>query len=62
MVNLCKEVCGRECQVCIYGVCNGNFEIIVLVYYWMVGICGIGMKFDDLIGVWVCSVCYDEID
>ncbi|HBA6506450.1 TPA: DUF1364 family protein [Escherichia coli] len=26
------------------------------------GICGTGMKPDDLIGAWACSACHDEID
>ncbi len=28
----------------------------------MAGICGTGMKPDDLIGAWACSACHDEID
>ncbi len=30
MANLRKEARGRECQVRIYGVCNGNPETTVL--------------------------------
>lgn len=62
MVDLRKVVCGRECQVRIFGVCNGNFEMSVLVYIWLVGLCGIGIKSLDLIVIIVCFVCYDEID
>lgn len=46
----------------IYGVCNGNPETTVLAHYRMAGICGTGMKPDDLIGAWACSACHDEID
>ncbi|EAN3316110.1 DUF1364 domain-containing protein [Escherichia coli] len=62
MANLRKEAHGRECQVRIYGVCNGNPETTVLAHYRMAGICGTGMKPDDLIGAWACSACHDEID
>ncbi|MDD0099068.1 DUF1364 family protein, partial [Shigella flexneri] len=55
MANLRKEARGRECQVRIYGVCNGNPETTVLAHYRMAGICGTGMKPDDLIGAWACS-------
>lgn len=54
MANLRKEARGRECQVRIYGVCNGNPETTVLAHYRMAGICGTGMKPDDLIGAWAC--------
>ncbi|HAW2629334.1 TPA: DUF1364 domain-containing protein [Escherichia coli] len=57
-----KEARGRKCQVRIYGVCNGNPETTVLAHYRMAGICGTGMKPDDLIGAWACSACHDEID
>ena len=33
MANLRKEARGRECQVRIYGVCNGNPETTVLAHY-----------------------------
>lgn len=62
MANLRKEARGRECQVRIYGVCNHNPETTVLAHYRMAGICGIGMKPDDLLAAWACSSCHDEID
>lgn len=62
MANLRKEARGRECRVRIYGVCNGNPETTVLAHYRMAGICGTGMKPDDLIGAWACSDCHAEID
>ncbi len=36
MANLRKEARGRECQVRIYGVCNGNPETTVLAHYRMI--------------------------
>lgn len=33
-----------------------------LAHCRMAGICGTGMKPDDLIGAWACSACHDEID
>lgn len=62
MANLRKEARGRECQVRLPGICNGNPETVVLAHYRMVGICGTGMKPDDLFGAWSCSGCHDEID
>lgn len=62
MANLRNEARGRECQVRIPGICNGNPETVVLAHYRMVGICGTGMKPDDLFGAWSCSSCHDEID
>lgn len=62
MANLRKEACGRECQVRLPGICNGNSETVVLAHYRMAGLCGIGMKPDDLFGAWACSRCHDEID
>ncbi|WP_373203369.1 DUF1364 domain-containing protein [Citrobacter amalonaticus] len=62
MTNLRKEARGRECQIRIYGVCNGNSETTVLAHYRMAGICGTGMKPDDLLAAWGCSACHDEVD
>ncbi|MEQ1969351.1 DUF1364 domain-containing protein [Xenorhabdus nematophila] len=62
MANLRKEAKGRECQVRIPGICNGNSETVVLAHYRMAGICGTGMKPPDLFGAWACSACHDEID
>ena len=62
MTILRKEARGREYQVRIYGVCNGNPETTVLAHYRMAGICGTGTKPDDLLAAWACSDCHNEID
>jgi len=62
MANLRKEARGRECQVGLPGICNGNSETVVLAHYRMAGLCGTGMKPADLFGAWCCSSCHDEID
>ncbi|WP_045957503.1 DUF1364 domain-containing protein [Xenorhabdus poinarii] len=62
MANLRKEAKGRDCQVRIPGVCNGNSETVVLAHCRMAGICGMGMKPPDLFAAWACSSCHDEID
>lgn len=62
MANLRKEARGRECQIRIPGVCNGNSETVVLAHYRMSGICGTGIKPNDVFGAWACSDCHDEID
>lgn len=62
MANLRKEARGRECQIRIYGVCNGDPETVVLTHYRMAGTCGTGMKPDDAQGAWGCSECHREVD
>jgi hypothetical protein len=62
VANLRKEARGRECQVRLPGICNGNSETVVLAHYRMAGICGMGMKPPDLFGAWACSACHDEVD
>ncbi|CNE24912.1 DUF1364 domain-containing protein [Yersinia enterocolitica] len=62
MANLRKEARGRECQVRLPGICNGNNETVVLAHYRLSGICGTGIKPPDLFGAWCCSACHDEID
>jgi hypothetical protein len=59
---LTKAARGRECQVRIPGVCNGNPETTVLAHYRMAGTCGVGMKPSDLQGAWACSACHDACD
>lgn len=61
-VNLRKEAKGRECQVRIVGVCNGNQETVVLAHYRMCGLNGVGMKPNDIFGAWACSSCHDAVD
>lgn len=62
MANLRKEAQGRECQVRLPSICNGNSETVVLAHFRMAGLCGVGMKPNDLFGAWACSACHDEID
>ncbi|HHL2710466.1 TPA: DUF1364 domain-containing protein [Yersinia enterocolitica] len=62
MANLRKEAKGRECQIRIVGVCNGNAETSVLAHYRMAGTCGTGIKPDDLQAAIGCSDCHDAID
>lgn len=46
MTNLRKEAKGRECQVRIVGVCNGNPETVVLAHYRMGGLNGMGYGYE----------------
>lgn len=50
---------GRNCEVCIPGVCNFNPETVVLAH---LGGAGMGMKRNDLHGAYACSACHDAID
>lgn len=59
---LTKAARGRECQVRIPGVCNGDPETTVLAHYRMAGTCGVGSKPNDLQGAWACSSCHDVCD
>lgn len=59
---LTKTARGRECQVRIPGICNGNPETTVLAHYRLAGTCGVGSKPSDLQGAWACSACHDAID
>ena len=60
--DLRKLAKGKECQVRIPGVCNGNPETVVLAHYSMAGISGKGIKSPDIMGAWACSACHDECD
>ena len=62
VVNRRKEARGRECQVRIPGVCNGNPETVVGAHYRVAGLSGFGIKSDDLFIAWACSDCHDAID
>ncbi|EOW0181928.1 TPA: DUF1364 domain-containing protein [Klebsiella aerogenes] len=61
-VDLRKSARGRECQVRIPGVCNGNPETSVLAHYRLAGTCGTGCKPDDMQGAIACSACHDACD
>lgn len=54
MADLRKAARGRECQVRIPGVCNGNPETSVLAHIRLTGLCGTGTKPPDLIATIAC--------
>lgn len=62
MSKLTKQARGRDCQIRIPTICNGNSETTVLAHYRMAGTCGTGMKPNDFQGAWACSSCHDETD
>jgi len=57
--NLRKEAKGRECQIRIPVICNGNPDTTVLCH--LPG-GGMGYKQNDLFGAWGCSSCHDAVD
>jgi hypothetical protein len=61
-MNLRKLAKGRECQVRLPGVCNGNPETTVLAHFRLAGISGMGVKSPNLIGAWACSECHWMVD
>ena len=58
-LNLRKLARGRECQIRIPGVCNGNPETTVLCH---LNGGGMALKMGDLYGAWGCQSCHDEVD
>ncbi len=62
MSKLTKAARGRECQIRIIGVCNGNPETTVLAHYRLAGTCGTGCKPHDEQAAWACSACHDICD
>ena len=58
-VNLRREARGRDCQIRIPEICNGNPETTVLCHK---GGAGLGMKGPDQIAAWGCSSCHDAVD
>ncbi|MFN9969960.1 MAG: DUF1364 domain-containing protein [Phycisphaerae bacterium] len=61
-MNLRNEARGRGCMVRLPGVCSHNSETVVLAHVRLIGVSGMGMKADDLLGAWACSACHDVID
>ena len=58
-MNLRRLAKGRECQIRLPGVCNGDSDTTVLSH---LNGSGMGMKGSDLAGSWGCSSCHDEVD
>ena len=59
MSKLRQSARGRECQIRIPGVCNGNPETTVLAH--LPG-GGMGRKRADIHGAYACSSCHDAVD
>ena len=59
MINLRKMANGRDCEIRIPGVCNGNPYTTVLCH--LPG-GGMGYKQHDLLAAYGCSSCHDEVD
>ncbi len=62
MANLRKQARGRECQIRIPGVCNGNPETSVLAHMRLAGTCGTGIKPPDILAAISCNCCHDAVD
>jgi len=61
-IDLRKAARGRECQIRIPSVCNGNPETSVLAHYRLAGTCGTGIKPNDQQAAIGCSACHDLVD
>lgn len=64
MANLRKEAQGRECQMRIPGVCNGDSSTVVLCHTneTRAACGGMGLKPSDLFGFYGCSACHNAAD
>ena len=61
-MNLRKLARDRDCQVRLPGICNFDTATTVLAHVRMAGLCGIGMKSDDLLACPACFACHNAID
>lgn len=59
MSKITKSARGEDCQVRLYGVCNGNPETVVLAH---LNGGGGGMKHSDIHGAYACSACHAWLD
>lgn len=57
-----RSAAGQECLVRIPGICNGDPSTVVLAHYRLAGTCGVGMKPDDEMGAYACSLCHSYVD
>jgi hypothetical protein len=53
---------GRDCQIRLPGICNGDSATVVLAHYRLPGISGMGIKPPSLIGAWACFACHSVVD
>ena len=53
---------GRDCQIRLPGICNGDSATTVLAHYRLPGISGMGIKPPSLIGAWACFACHSVVD
>jgi hypothetical protein len=51
----------QDCMVRIVGVCNGDSATTVLAHLPDPSH-GMALKAHDILGVWACSACHDQID
>ena len=61
-MSLRDQARGRECQIRVPGLCNGNPETVVGCHYRLIGLSGIGLKAHDLFIAWGCSDCHRAVD
>lgn len=62
MSRIRKSANGKECLARLPGVCNHNSETVVAAHLRIAGLCGMGLKPNDLLTVRACSDCHSEID
>lgn len=60
-MNLRQLAKGQPCQLRLPTICNDNPETTVLAHIRNATF-GMGIKPPDIIGVWACHACHDELD
>ena len=63
-MDLRKQAKGRECQIRIPCICNGDSETVVLCHSNNKRLFGVGMgqKVPDMFGAWGCNECHNAVD
>ncbi len=62
MTDLRQEARGSPCQVRVPSICCAGTATVILAHVRMAGLCGIGLKSNDLHAAWCCDRCHDAID
>lgn len=57
-----KAARGRECEIRLPGVCNGDTATTVFCHFRPIGISGFGYKTPAPIGAFGCSSCHAVVD
>jgi hypothetical protein len=60
--SLRKLARGRNCEIRLPTICNGNNETVVGCHFRLLGLSGLGIKPEDLFMAFGCSACHQYVD